>query len=81
MAKTKLSLNDHLFEAMEYLGDRDIKGDELTEEINRAEAKCRVAQQILVNANLALSVAKAADSFNDPKTKLPKMLLDMSGDR
>jgi hypothetical protein len=26
MAKNKLSLNDHLFEAMEWLGDRDIKG-------------------------------------------------------
>ena len=76
MAKSKLAdLNDHLFEALEWLGDRDIKGDELKEEICRAEAKCKVAQQIITNANLVLNAAKAVDGFIDKKTKLPPMLL------
>ena len=75
MAKSNLTdLNDHLFEAMEWLGDRDVKGDDLKEEILRAEAKCKVAQQIIANANLILNAAKARDTFIDKQTKLPAML-------
>jgi len=76
MAKSKLSdLNDHLFEALEWLGDRDLKGEQLEEEIRRADAKCKVAQQIIANANLVLKAAEAVDNFVDKKTKLPPMLL------
>jgi hypothetical protein len=76
MAKSKLAdLNDHLFESLEWLGDRDLKGEELNEEIRRADAKCKVAQQIIANANLVLNAAKTVDSFIDKKTKLPPMLL------
>lgn len=72
--KNKLEdLNNHLFEAIEYLGDRDIKGDDLKEEIRRAEAKCKVAQQIIANANLVLNAAKFADNATG-KVKLPLML-------
>jgi len=75
--KNKLEdLNDHLFEAMEWLGDRDLKGDELAEEIRRAEAKCRVAQQIIANGNLVLNAARAADGFIDKNSKLPLMLTE-----
>jgi hypothetical protein len=69
-------LNDHLFEAMEWLGDRDLEGEKLNEEIHRSDAKCRVSQQILANYNLALNVAKAVDGFMDKKTKLPLMLTE-----
>ena len=75
--KNKLSdLNDHLFEAIEWLGDRDLKGEDLREEIRRAEAKCRVAQQIIAGGNLALNALKAADAFMDQKTKLPPLLTE-----
>jgi hypothetical protein len=75
MAKSKLTdLNDHLFESIEWLGDREIKGDALQEEIRRAEAKCKVAQQIINNANLILNATKAADGFIDKKSKLHPML-------
>jgi hypothetical protein len=75
MARNKLlDLNDHLFEAIEWLGDRDIKGEALNEEIRRSEAKCKVAQQIIANGNLVVNAIKTADGFIDKKTKLPPML-------
>jgi hypothetical protein len=67
-------LNDHLFEAMEWLGDRDLEGEKLNDEIRRADAKCRVAQQIIANGSLVVAAARAVDGFIDKKTKLPPML-------
>ncbi|MDR1858861.1 MAG: hypothetical protein LBQ69_05275 [Treponema sp.] len=74
MEKTRLTLNDHLFEALEYVGDRSITGDDLKEEISRAEAKCTIAQQIIAGGNLLLNATKAADAFNSEKTKVPTAL-------
>ena len=74
--KNKLSdLNDHLFESIEWLGDRDLKGEDLNEEIRRADAKCKVAQQIIANGNLVLNAIKSADGAIG-KMKLPPMLTD-----
>jgi hypothetical protein len=70
----KLTLNEHLFESLEWLGDRSITGEDLKEEIGRAEAKCRVAQQIIAGGNLLLNAAKAADNFNSEKTQVPASL-------
>jgi hypothetical protein len=62
--KNKLSdLNNHLFEAIEFLGDRSIKGQALAEEISRAKAQCEVAGQIIASGRLVLDAAKAADEL------------------
>jgi hypothetical protein len=64
MAKSKLiDLNDHLFERIEWLTDRDVKGDELTEEIKRTEAVVKVSEQIIKNANLIHNVLVSATKY------------------
>jgi len=71
MAKNKLSdLNDHLMETIEWLTDRTVKGEELTEQIRRSEAVGKVAAQVIANANLVLKACVAKDNskgkFNFP---------------
>lgn len=63
--KNKLSdLNNHLFAQLERLGDEDLIGDKLAEEINRAKAVTDVAQQIISNGTLVLKAKIAADAVN-----------------
>ena len=62
--KNKLSdLNNHLFEQLERLNDDDLKGEDLTREISRAQAMCTVAGQIISGGKLLLDAAKTADEF------------------
>lgn len=58
-------LNDHLFAQIERLGDEDLKGDELMEEINRADSMARIATQIVQNNNTILKTVKMADEMID----------------
>ncbi|CAM3776903.1 hypothetical protein [Litorimonas haliclonae] len=57
--KNKLSdLNNHLFETLDFLNDRDIDGEKLETEIKRAKAITDVSDKIIQNANLQLNAAK-----------------------
>ncbi|MDR0877247.1 MAG: hypothetical protein LBN21_04280 [Treponema sp.] len=61
--KNKLSdLNNHLFAEIERLGDEELKGDDLAQEINRAHAITNVAAQIINNGSLVLKAGIAIDS-------------------
>jgi len=72
MKNKMIDLNNHLFAQLERLSDEDTKGEELKEEIARAEAVTRVASQIISNAHLAL---KAQIAINDGLIKkTPEML-------
>lgn len=73
MKNTLGDLNMHLFAELERLGDEDIKGDELNEEIDRAKAITSVASQIISNGNLVLkSMELQKEILGDDK--LPPML-------
>ena len=67
-------LNNHLFAQLERLSDEDIKGEKLIEEINRAEAVSRIAQQIISNGALALKAKQIASNSLDADMKMPRML-------
>jgi len=59
----KLSLNEHLFEVLENLTDKSVKGEELDEYVKRSESAIKVAQQIIANNNSMLNAIKVANDF------------------
>lgn len=72
--KNKLSdLNNHLFAQLERLGDEDLQGDKLVEEINRAKSVTDIAGQIIANGTLVLKAKIAADGAMG-EMKIPLML-------
>jgi hypothetical protein len=74
--KNKLSdFNDHLFCQLERLGEEDLVGEELVQEINRARAVTDVAGRIIANADIILKAHTAMDKA-DGIMKLPLLLKD-----
>lgn len=76
--KNKLAdLNNHLFAQLERLGEEDLKGDDLTEEISRAKAITSVAQQIVNNGNLVLNAIKTKGEYFPGQKVLPEIFADV----
>ncbi|MDD4566086.1 MAG: hypothetical protein PHE79_11510 [Eubacteriales bacterium] len=74
-------LNDHLFAEMERLGDEDLKGEALIEEIGRSKAIADIATKIVDNAALVLKAASMTANAMDANYKVPKMIgLDTGSD-
>ncbi len=76
MKNTLGDLNNHLFAQLERLGDEDLKGDNLTEEIGRAKAVTQVATQIILNGRLVLDAIKTKEEYLGRDKKMPPMLRD-----
>jgi len=76
MKNTLGDLNNHLFAQLERLGDEDVNGEKLIEEMERAKTITVVAKQIIDNASLVLEAQKIfnnSDKLN-ADAKIPKML-------
>ena len=59
MARNKLyDLNNHLFEQLERLNDREMTAEQLEMESKRAKAMAGVASQILKTAELTIDAMK-----------------------
>lgn len=70
--KNRLSdLNDHLFAAIERLGDENLTPAEIEKEATRADAIVKISDQIISGASLKIQAAKIlADSGRDPSPLL-----------
>lgn len=67
-------LNNHLFAELERLGDEELVGDDLKEEITRAKAMSNVATKVIDNGKLVLEAEKFKDGRMDADIKPAKML-------
>ena len=74
MKNTLLDLNNHLFAQLERLSDEELKGEQLSEEMNRARAISTIAKTIIENGNLVLDANKFRGNSMDADIALPKML-------
>lgn len=68
-------LNNHLFAQLERLGDEELKGDELEEEIRRSEAMANIGEQIIRNGELQLKAMRHMDEYGyNSKKIVPEMM-------
>ncbi|MGE9985620.1 hypothetical protein [Desulfovibrio sp. SGI.169] len=75
MAKNKIiNLNDHLFAELERLGDENLKGDALKEEIERSRSIGHIADRIINSGDLMLRARIAADNTVRGDKLLPSIL-------
>lgn len=73
--KNKLSdLNDHLFSQLERLGDEDLQGDKLQDEIDRSKAIQGIASTVINNARLVLDAERFKTEYN--KQSMPDLLTE-----
>lgn len=73
MKNTLDDLNDHLFAALERLGDEELQGDKLLAELKRCEGIVKIGSVIVDNADLKLRAFEMAGSN---KNLIPKIMRD-----
>lgn len=75
MKNTLTDLNNHLFAQLERLTDEDLKGEELDEEIKRAESMSKISSEIIKNGELQYKAMKHMDEYGYERAKkVPEML-------
>jgi len=70
--KNPVDLQEALYSQLERLGEKDVKGEKLKEEIARTDAISKIASQIINNGRLVVDAYKMAAS-EDANIELPDM--------
>ena len=82
MPQNKLTdLNNHLFAELERLGDEELTGDKLKEELGRAKGVATISSQIIKNANTMLSAARFFDDHMNDDIKVGQYLIGDGSER
>ena len=79
MKNTLGDLNNHLFAQLERLGDEDLSGEELEQELKRSEAMGKIAAQIISNGELAFKTMKHMDEYGYEKGREVPEMLEVKG--
>lgn len=79
MKNTLGDLNNHLFSQLEKLNDDDLTGDELENEIKRAEAMSKISAQIIDNGELQLKAMMHMDEYGYERDKVVPEMLEVHG--
>jgi hypothetical protein len=72
MKNKAIDLHNILFAQLERICDEDLKGDELFQEMKRADSLSKLAAQINKNGSLAYNVVKLG--IENPDIEFPDML-------
>ena len=81
MKNTLNDLNNYLFEQIERINDDTLTGDELDEELRKAESICKVSEKIIRNGELAYKTMKHMDEYGyNVQRSVPKMLTEGADD-
>lgn len=74
MANNLTDLNIHLFNQLERLSNKDLKGEELSSEIQRANSITSISKSITESAKLTLESAKLISSGTIISSGLPEVI-------
>ena len=75
MPRNKISdLNNHLFAQLEKLNDDELKGENLSTEVQRANAMSSLASQIISSTKLTLDAMKMANNGEINPVDVPNLL-------
>jgi hypothetical protein len=83
MPRNKISdLNNHLFAQLEKLNDNDdeLKGENLSTEVERARAMSSLASQIISSTKLTLDAMKMANNGEINPIDVPNLLNEKNDD-
>ncbi|MCM1190539.1 MAG: hypothetical protein NC541_14750 [bacterium] len=75
MKNTLQDLNNHLFEQLERLNDEELSGEQLEQELKRADGMAKIAAQIIENGELAFKTMVHMDEYGyNARHVVPSML-------
>lgn len=65
MTNKMTDLNDHLFEQLNRLSDKDLSADQIEQEVARTDAIVKVADKVISNASITLEACKLVAVHGD----------------